>query len=335
MTVANNTPHSAQAVPLRDAAGRPVIVAIVKVTFAEDAAGRWRLADEPSPVRLNDVVWYPEAAESSFRYPSDAVPEKVGTDVLFVAEAASPRATPYLDVAIQARSLRKTLRVHGERLFYKRGGACAIGPAAPFVRRPVVYELAYGGTSRDRKVIERRNPVGRGAASSADELDGKPAPCIEDPRTPITSSADRPAPAGLGALGPHWLPRAAHAGTFDDAWRKDRMPLPPADFSPRYHNTAPADQILDPPVRAGDEIACLGLRERGLLRFVVPHLAVVVFGKRADGATLTVRPHVDTVLVEPASGRVELTMRAALPKGRGATTLREIRVDEERGANDA
>lgn len=335
MTLANNTPHAAQAVPLRDASGRPVVVAIVKATFVEDAAGRWSLADDPSPVRLNDVVWYPEAAESSFRYPSDAAPEKVGTDVLFVGEAVSPRAAPYLDVAVQARNLRKALRVHGERLFYKRGGACAIGPAAPFSRRPLVYELAYGGTSRDKKVIERRNPVGRGVASSADDLDGKPAPCIEDPRAPITSSADRPEPAGLGALGPHWLPRVSHAGTFDDAWRKGRMPLPPLDFSPRYYNTAPPDQILDPPVRPGDEIACLGLCEQGLLRFVVPRLSIVVFGKRADGSTLTVRPHVDTVLVEPGRGRVELTLRAALPKGRGLTTLREIRVDEEKGANDA
>lgn len=331
MTLANNTPYRAGALPLVDASGRMRIVAVVKATFTVSRSGVWSLADEPSPVRWNDVPWSPDAAESSVRFPSDGAPEKVGTDLLFVGEAVSTRPVPYLDVAVQARSLRKTVRVHGERLFEKRGGACSIGPAAPFERRPVVYELAFGGTSADGKLVERRNPVGRGIASSAADLDGKGAPCLEDPRAPITSSSDRPAPIGLGALSPHWLPRVTHAGTFDETWRKQRMPLLPLDFSPRYHNCAPPDQILDPPLSPGEEIAVLGMREEGVLRFVLPPLHVVLFGKHADGRTTTLRPHVDTVLVEPGRGRVEVTLRGAFSQGRGASTLREIRIDEEEG----
>ncbi len=38
-------------------------------------------------------------------------------------------------------------------------------------------------------------------------------------------------------------------------------------------------------------------------------------------------PPVDTVLVEPEAGRVELTVRWTFPRGRGRTMLREIRVD--------
>jgi hypothetical protein len=113
MPLANNTPYRAGAAPLVDAEGRPVIVAVVKATFTADAAGRWALAEDPSPVRWNDVLWYPDAPDSSIRYPSDAVPEKVGTDILFAGEAVSPRSVPYVDVAVQARSLRKTVRVCG------------------------------------------------------------------------------------------------------------------------------------------------------------------------------------------------------------------------------
>lgn len=335
MTLANNTPYRAGAAPLVDSRGRPVIVAVVKATFTADAAGRWTLADDPSPVRWNDVLWYPEAPDSSVRYPSDAVPEKVGTDILFAGEAVAVRAAPYVDVAVQARTLRKTVRVHGERLFYKHGSACAVGRAAPFERRPVVYELSYGGTSSDGKVVERRNPVGRGVAATPADLDGKPAPCVEDPRSPITSSEGRPAPAGLGALGPHWQPRVAHAGTFDEAWRKERMPLLPLDFSPRYYNAAPPDQVLDPPLAWGEDVGVLGMREEGAMRFTLPPLLVVVFGKRADGRTITMRPHVDTLLLEPDRARVEVTLRAALPKGRGASTLREIRIDEDEGGSRA
>ncbi len=331
MTLANNTSCRAGVMPLADANGRSVIVAVVKVTFAMSAAGLWDLADDPSPVRWNDVLWYPDAPDSSVRYPSDAVPGKIGTDILLVGEAMSTRPAFHVDVAVQARSLRKTVRVHGERLFYKRGGGCAVGSSAPFERRPIVYELAYGGASTDGKLLERRNPVGRGVTAAPADLDGKPAPCIEDPRAPITSSADRPAPVGLGPLGPHWLPRVAHAGTFDEAWRNERMPLLPQDFSPRHHNSAPADQVLDPPLTPGEEIAVLGMREQGLLRFTLPRLPLVFFGKRADGGTLAVRPHPDTVLVEPGRGRVEVTLRAAFPKGRGLSTLREIRIDEDEG----
>ena len=35
-------------------------------------------------------------------------------------------------------------------------------------------------------------------------------------------------------MAPHWLPRRAWAGTYDDAWRISRAPYLPADFDARF-----------------------------------------------------------------------------------------------------
>ncbi len=71
MTLANNTPYRAGAAPLVDAQGRPVIVAVVKATFAADAAGEevW-VSDSGSDngtqlCRGNTVLWI-----GSFRSPT-------------------------------------------------------------------------------------------------------------------------------------------------------------------------------------------------------------------------------------------------------------------------
>ena len=66
--------------------------------------------------------------------------------------------------------------------------------------------------------------VGRGVAKRPADLVDRPAPTVEDPAHPITSTSDRPEPAGFGAIAGHWLPRADFAGTFDETWRATRMP---------------------------------------------------------------------------------------------------------------
>ena len=45
--------------------------------------------------------------------------------------------------------------------------------------------------------------------------------------------------AAFGPVGRHWEPRVRYAGTYDDRWTEDRMPLLPKDFDDRFHNAAP------------------------------------------------------------------------------------------------
>ena len=73
--------------------------------------------------------------------------------------------------------------------------------------------------------------------------------------------------------------RLQFAGTYDETWQQQRMPLLPADFDLRYHQHAPADQ-LPPHALSGDE----PLRVDGLhaqlegLTFHLPGKAVLITG---------------------------------------------------------
>jgi hypothetical protein len=327
MTLANATPHAALAAPLLAPDGRDVVLAVLKATFRRDARGRLMLADEQAPVLAADVPHDPDATESSIRYPGDLCVAKRGTDVIFIAEAVSAKLVLHVDVAVQVRGRRIALRVHGERTYYRGAVGVAIGQVAPFRRKPIVWERAYGGMLPDKSALERRNPVGRGFTKNPVTLLDTPAPQIEDPAQPITSASDRPVPVGLGAIGPHWSPRIECAGTFDAHWKRTRMPLMPLDFDVRHNNVAPPWLQFDPPLTGGEIIGTLGMVEEGGWTVELPAVRAVFHGRYADGRVQSVRPAVDTVVVEPAKGEVQLTLRYAFPMGRGKTVLREIRVD--------
>jgi hypothetical protein len=327
MTFANASHFAALAVPSTAPDGRDVVVAVVKATFVR-RQGRAVLADRQVPVHAADVPHFPDAPESSIRYPSDVCPEKRGTDVVIVGDAVAPAPALSVDVAVRVGAREVLLCVHGERVYCEGLAGVMVGPAAPFERKAIVYERAYGGATADRELIEDRNPLGRGIAKTLADLVGTPAPQIEDPAHPITSAEDRPAPVGLGAVSPHWMPRRGYAGTFDDAWLRTRMPLLPADFDVRHHNVAPPALQLETLIAAGEHIAIFGMHEDGLWQLDLPAVPVTLSGRLHDGRRVTVRPAIDTVLIEPGKDEVQLTLRHAFPLGRGKSLLREIRVGE-------
>jgi len=337
MSLFNATPYAALAAPFVAPDGREVVVALVKGTFVVREDGRIGLADEQAAVRVADVPHETSAgadtappgtpAESSIRYPSELSPGKRGGDLAIVGEAISRKPAPFIDLMAQIRDQRAPLRVYGERVYYRALGRIAVGPAAPFERRPILYEYAYGGTSPDASVVERKNPVGRGVARSPAELVDQPAPTIEHPAHPITSASDRPEPAGYGAISSSWLPRAAFAGTLDEAWQRTRMPLLPLDFDVRHYNVAHPALQIPTPFQPGDRISTFGMSEGELFSFELPPLDVTVMARRDDGQWLGGRPVIDLVLVEPGRARFEMTARIVLPKGRGRTLLREVRID--------
>jgi hypothetical protein len=323
----NGTPYAAHAVPLVEPDGRHVVVAIVKATYALRDDGKLVRADEQRPVRMADDVHDLENPWSSVRYPSDLCPGKVGTDVVVLGEAVADPPAVVADVAVKVREALVPLRVHGPRVYYRSATGVAVGPAARFERVPIVYELAYGGATADSALVERRNPAGRGVAKKPVDLVDRPAPQIEHPARPITSAADRPDPVGYGAISSHWQPRSDRAGTFDDRWLADRMPLMPHDFDMRHYNVANPALIFEQPLAPGDAVAVLGLAPRGVLRFEIPDVRVRVDARYDHGERLAITPGVDTVLFDVPARRVEIVMRARFVKGRGAMALREVRAE--------
>lgn len=326
---ANATSFAALAVPYQDHRGADVVVVLAKATFVMRGA-RLALANEQVPVRLSDAPTDPgavaEGRESSLRYPSDAGGDKPGADIVVVGNAISPRAVTSVDVAVRAPDRRMSLRVHGERVFYQGALGLKIGPAAAFERAAITYERAYGGTSTDGSIIDWRNPVGRGVHVKASELDGAPAPSIEDPAHPL-EGARAAIPVGFGAIATWWLPRRGLMGTADAAWQAERMPLPPLDFDPRFYQVAHPSLQMDRHLLPGDLIATHGLCEEGLFQITVPDLRLTAHVRRTDAPPAALPLVLDTALLEPESARIELTFRRVLPLGRGATLLREVRLD--------
>jgi hypothetical protein len=325
----NSTPFQALDVPLRDHTGREVVVAIAKATFTIERDGHLRLAEEPSPVRVNDVLHRPADPRSSAQYPSDVCVQKRGADVVVLGDAISPHPATTVDVAIKVRNVTVPLRVHGERRFFRNVMEVAVSSPVPFERQPIVYERSYGGVSDDFSMVEPRNPSGVGVARRDSELIDRLAPQIEHPALPHRSPRDKHPPVGFGALLPHWSPRRDHAGTFDETWSATRMPLMPRDFDIRHDNVAHPSLSLDRPMERGDPIAVLGMSETGVVAFEVPDLRIVMRARFDRRGTVEVPAAIDTVLVEPNERRVELVVRRAFPVGRGRDLLREVVVDTD------
>lgn len=179
---------------------------------------------------------------------------------------------PTLDLRVQVGPVDRTLRVFGTRVWEQTllGGLAPSAPL-PFESVPVKWELAFGGadfSDPKRPLEEPRNPAGTGLVRDASELLHKAVPQIEDPRDLLTSARSRPAPAGLGAIARHWAPRRAYAGTYDEAWKRDRMPLPPLDLDARFHQCAPPEMVAPAPLRGGEPVFVENMSEGGCVRSI-------------------------------------------------------------------
>lgn len=290
----NQTPFTASLTLFPDERGVDTLYLVVCATFIVEAGRPVRLAEFQRPIRERDE-FFGAPGQSSLRYPSEFHLRKPATDVLLLGDAfAGGRPVETLDVSLRVGPLQKTIRVFGDRTFRADG---TLSPARPFTRLPLRYEHARGGPD------ETANPVG---IHPRDRL-----PHLEDPANPLLHPNDRPPPIGFGPLAPTWMPRRQHVGTYDLAWQTLRAPYLPHDFDPRFFCTAPADQILHTPLRGGETIEVLHVWPAPRLRFHLPRCELTTRATIA-GRDEPVPLALETVLLEPAERRLDLTWRGAL-----------------------
>ncbi|MEM1229914.1 MAG: DUF2169 domain-containing protein [Pseudomonadota bacterium] len=115
----------------------------------------------------------------------------------------------------------------------------------------------------------------------------------------------------LGPLPRNHTDRVAHAGTYDEAWQRTRMPLPPVDFDVRYHQSARTEQTFES-LDAETRIAIQGLYgAESVVSFALPDRAPVLAG--AIAGVRSVRwLSLDTICISGVSPMVILTWRCAL-----------------------
>ncbi|GAB4229307.1 MAG: DUF2169 domain-containing protein [Deltaproteobacteria bacterium] len=331
----NRTSFPIAIVPALDKEGRDYAVVVVKGTY--DLRGDLSttpVSEVQVPILLGDV-FHGEPGKSSVKYESDTCLRKRGTDIVLLGHAYTRgnRRTS-VDVTVQSGRLARTVRVFGDRHWYKSPMGWAISPPEPFVKIPLVYERAFGGGEmtdppREGGPYEPRNPVGTGYsfAGRKEHLEGLPVPNLEHPGFLISDWKDKPPPAGFGFIGRSWTPRREYAGTYDAAWEKDRMPLLPADFDERYFNGAPAELVSDRHFAGGEPVRILNASAAGELAFHLPtfraEITASIRGKPADHPAV-----LDTVVVEPDEGRILLTWRATIPCHRSFLAVDWVRVRE-------
>jgi hypothetical protein len=234
------------------------------------------------------------------------------------------------EVRLSVGSINKTVRVFGDRVWDSGFFGMKITPPKPFIKIPLRYEYAFGGTDavpENESDIELvpRNPIGRGFLPKRTKAPwkGQPLPNLEDPNALIVSAKDRPAPACFAPICPHWDPRKLYTGTYDEAWTKKRAPYLPKDFDPRFLQVATPDLITPAYLQGGEWVEILGATPVRPLRFKLPaHVVELAF--HFDGQVCTPPLNLDTVSFEPDERRFSMVWRSCLIVDKKVHRLREL-----------
>lgn len=326
LQLSNDTPFEAELLPLPDREGIDTLFTLVKGTFVLSRG--CAIADEQAPVVLEDA-YHGEPGKSSIRTPSDVCLDKPGTDVLLIGSAWAPNGEPawQVDVSLAIGPVRKVVRVFGDRVWKTGAAGASMSWVAPFVRMPLVWERAFGGSDETNKgpTADARNPVGAGfrARHGMKPLNGMPLPNIENPSSLITSPADTPLPAAFAPVAANWQPRVAYAGTYDDAWQSSRAPYLPLDFDTRFFQLAPADLITPAPLLGGEAVEVRGASPDGVLHSRLPAVQLEVRHQMAGGEQ-TVPAVLDTVIVEPDADRLIMVWRTGLRCDKQIRKVQEV-----------
>ena len=331
----NDTPFCANMTLLADERGVDHVVLTVKATFV---VGQGVTVAERQDDLVEADVYWGETGRSSLKYASEIHLPKPATDIVAVGEACAPDETPvtHLVVAVAVADRLKTIRVFGDR--YWESGLVGLSASAPrpFVRMPLVYERAFGGTVESdngsgRSFVESRNPVGAGlnAGRKKAEIKGRPLPNLEHPRQRIRHPGDTSAPACFGFVAPSWMPRRKYAGTYDEGWVKRRAPFLPDDFDARFFNAAHPDLTCRGFLKGGEPVNVLNMCPGGALRFQLPVCdmdARVTIAGRTSAMPLTI----ETLLLEPGRSRFALLWRGKAPCDKRSLQVEEVRLTVNR-----
>src|ERR1035438_5423849 len=189
--IENRTPFAFEASIAADEEGCPLLVPIVKATYAIQRDSSLTVAEKQMPVTLAGQL-YGKPGVSSYKYEPECAFMKPATDVALIGFAHAPAVgATEVYVSLCAGSLEKTVRVVGDRFWYRSMGMTVATAAEPFETIPLTWERAFGGWDRshpdkEKHTFEPRNPVGTGFRSKHGRFeDGVRLPNIEDPRRPM------------------------------------------------------------------------------------------------------------------------------------------------------
>jgi len=343
MKIDNKSSLLAEALPMMDHEGNPVLVVLVKGTFSVGTDGAVTPVGKPIPVAYGDEPCYAGKGVSA-RWESDVVPFKPRGDIVLTGKVHAPGEQPaqWVDVTLRIGSLIKSLRIFGDRKWVCDGKKLTsnLTSPIPFQTMDLVPDRAFGGMDVRTGATCAENPAGRGYFDQEVVEDPEAAflPNIEDPKNLIRHWKDHPRPVGLGVVGKGCSPRFGYLGTYDETWEKERAPGLPVDFRPDFHNAAQPDLQVPGYLKGDEEVELINLTYDERLRFRLPGVLPAVTVTRADienqgwdapRTTETVEMRLDTLCLIPEERRFFLVWRGSLPvRNLGALEIREVSIRE-------
>lgn len=322
----NDTAYASGRIWGRDKEGGHEWIVVVKGTFDIQSDGKLvRAEKQVEPLLVAETNG--EDGKSSLRYEADLVGPKPTTDILLNGTAYAPKGRPVTEflVSLRVGDVYKQLKVVGNRTW--TSGLFSNGPSAvePVAQVPIAYERAYGGFDQSnpdptKQRLDTRNPVGCGLITQA----GLPVPNFEYPG----GRMEHAGPAGFGPLASYWSPRREWQGTYDDAWKKGRFPLLPADWDPRSLLCSPADQRPARHLRGGELVELENLTPNGKLSFLLPKV-YFSFRTMIDKRIEAHNGRLATVIIEPDYPRVILVWQSVLAVRNEVDYLDETIVTEK------
>jgi hypothetical protein len=334
----NQSPFQASFAVLPDANGIDTAYAFVRGEF--NLKGCLLPGDMQELPRLQDEYWGAPGT-SSMKFPSDITLGKPGTDVLLVGSAKAPEARPVESMSVRLRvtSIDKEIAITGNRTWQKGAfGILKAGKPEPFASMPLRWENAYGGADRIKdddttRQTHEANPLGCGFIHPSQRhaaIAGRKLPNLEHPQNRMRSWKNHPVTSGFGAIAPRWQPRRDLAGTYDEAWQKNRAPYLPKDFNPGFFQTAPADQIVAGHLRGGEPVEIEGVTENGeVVRFQIPACHPAITFCLPDGDHIK-NAVLETVIINTDESRLTLAWAANHPCDKKALQIREIVIQNTR-----
>jgi hypothetical protein len=327
--ILNQTPLSARLEPYRDLTGRPHVLVIAKATWRLDT-GRLMPAEQQVALNLQplrkplgelaldeiqlraigdrkhlDIVWLDH----------DLSPPKPAFDVLIAGHVTAPpnHSGPSVRAEVRIGRHKATVEAHVPRYWKSGLLGYSSAPLAENARRiPITYAVADWSAGFP---LERGN----------DKI--QLLPWLKQPGASSSRTRHASHPAGFGFWPENAAHRHCHAGTYDDRWRRERMPDLPQDFDARFYNTAHPDLQLPNAPSPDTAIRLVHLAAVPVLSTRMPDLPLAVQTTTASGSVqpaVAMKP--DTLIIEPDQNRMSVVFRALLPTADGADAPRSIRL---------
>jgi hypothetical protein len=333
--IQNHLPFEFAVLHLADENGAPVAVGLIQGTYSI-APETLSLSEKQLPINLAGQC-YRNPEDSSYKYEPAFAFMKPATDVALIGSAYPRRpGDTEVNVSLSVGPVHKIVRVIGNRYWVKTLGMAFMSPPEPFESIPLIYENAFGGWDRsnpdeNKHSFEPRNPVGTGFRGKQGKFEeGIRLPNLEDPHHPIMSYGDTPPPAGFGLTSPNWQPRASFAGTYDDAWMKERMPLLPKDFDRRFFNAASAGLVTPGYLEGNEQVLIENVSPFGPIAFNLPGMPPPSCRVELKGGqNVNLETKLDTVIINTDEKLLVLIWRAYTQLRSGPHDIVSIEVKSE------